>query len=292
MTNPWAEPYQDVREANEPLFAPGGGYIKDPKTGKVTKIEEPKPDAPDRKDGPLWDMVGDKSQVTPSSTTLNIAKPLNRYGAGQLDNPNYGTEKPKTDAFTGNASITSGSSPTKPIPANASSAATSTADKIKSGMDIYNKQKAAGDFKGATETGRNISALKYGSPEERKAKTIGTRNPLMDKTFGYQTGQAPDQLKAKADAVGPTQTVTAKSNLPGGDYSAAGTAKMSQRTRNILGTSVKRESKEIIHNFLVKEGYVMEEKAKRWWDDDGDGKGYEEGEVEGKFKRKGKKKKK
>ena len=24
-------------------------------------------------------------------------------------------------------------------------------------------------------------------------------------------------------------------------------------------------------------------KAKRWWDDDGDGKGYEKGEVDGKF---------
>merc|ERR1712072_263167 len=27
-------------------------------------------------------------------------------------------------------------------------------------------------------------------------------------------------------------------------------------------------------------------KAKRWWDDDGDGKGYEDGEVDGKFKKK------
>ena len=29
-----------------------------------------------------------------------------------------------------------------------------------------------------------------------------------------------------------------------------------------------------------------EKKAKRWWDDDGDGKGWEEGEVSGKFKKK------
>tara|TARA_B000000557_G_C20772319_1_gene442422 strand:- start:361 stop:525 length:165 start_codon:yes stop_codon:yes gene_type:complete len=28
--------------------------------------------------------------------------------------------------------------------------------------------------------------------------------------------------------------------------------------------------------------------AKRWWDDDGDGKGYEKGEVSGKFPKKGK----
>jgi len=31
---------------------------------------------------------------------------------------------------------------------------------------------------------------------------------------------------------------------------------------------------------------AVKEKAKRWWDDDGDGKGYEEGEVSGKFKKK------
>ena len=235
--------------------------------------DKPQPDAPDRKDGPLWDMAGDKPQ--PTSTSTPITKP---------------TPTPTPTPIP--TSTTTTAAPPKPIPTNASPASTSAADKIKSGMDIYNKQRAAGDLKGATETGRNISALKYGSPEERKAKTIGTRNPLMDKTFGYQTGQSPSELKAKADAVGPTQTVTAKSSLPGGDYSAAATAKMSQRTRNILGTSVRRESKEIIHNFLVKEGYVMEEKVKRWWDDDGDGKGYEEGEVEGKFKRKGKRKKK
>ena len=29
-----------------------------------------------------------------------------------------------------------------------------------------------------------------------------------------------------------------------------------------------------------------DKKTKRWWDDDGDGKGYEKGEVDGKFKTK------
>ena len=99
-----------------------------------------------------------------------------------------------------NAARTSASSAT-PIPSNASSATASTADKIKGGMNVYNKQMADKDVKGATETGKNISSLKFGSPEDRKAKTIGTRNPLMDKTFGYQTGNSPKDQQARADDI-------------------------------------------------------------------------------------------
>ena len=95
----------------------------------------------------------------------------------------------------------SSATPTKPIPSNASSATASTADKIKGGMNVYNKQMADKDVKGATETGKNISSLKFGSPEDRKAKTIGTRNPLMDKTFGYQTGNSPKDQQARADNI-------------------------------------------------------------------------------------------
>ena len=95
----------------------------------------------------------------------------------------------------------SSATPTKPIPSNASSATASTADKIKGGMNVYNKQMADKDVKGATETGKNISSLKFGSPEDRKAKTIGTRNPLMDKTFGYQTGNSPKDQQARADDI-------------------------------------------------------------------------------------------
>jgi hypothetical protein len=36
----------------------------------------------------------------------------------------------------------------------------------------------------------------------------------------------------------------------------------------------------------AKKGIKEEKKTKRWWDDDGDGKGWEEGEVSGKFKKK------
>jgi len=182
MTNPWKEPYQDLREAVSPFI--------DPKTGK-----------------PITDFK------TAASLNVDTTRPLNRYGAGQLPAVSYGSQTPTAAAFNPPARVgtpTQTPAPQKPIPATASSATTSKADKIKSGMDIYKQQIKSGDVKGAEETGKNISALKYGTPEERKAKTIGTRNPLMDKTFGYQTGQAP----------------------------------------------IKKESKEVIKNFLVKEGYI------------------------------------
>ena len=46
----------------------------------------------------------------------------------------------------------------------------------------------------------------------------------------------------------------------------------------------------IENNLLEKKDKDEKEKdVKRWWDDDGDGIGYEEGEVSGKFKKKKKK---
>jgi len=46
----------------------------------------------------------------------------------------------------------------------------------------------------------------------------------------------------------------AKSSLPGGDYSPAATAKMTQRTRNILGTT--KEAYDIVLDYLLSQGHV------------------------------------
>jgi hypothetical protein len=101
------------------------------------------------------------------------------------------------------------STPSRP----SSSATASTADKIKSGMDVYNKQRSSGDFKSATETGRNISALKYGSPEERKAKTIGTTNPLLAGGDIRRMQQA-SQMRQKGINVTSSQIAAAEAPKP------------------------------------------------------------------------------
>ena len=73
-----------------------------------------------------------------------------------------------------------------PAPSRSSSSATaSTADKIKGGMDVYNKQRSSGDFKGASETGKSVLALsnpKLAAAAAERARTRGTSqsdNPLM-----------------------------------------------------------------------------------------------------------------
>jgi hypothetical protein len=74
-----------------------------------------------------------------------------------------------------------------PSPSRSSSSATaSTADKIKGGMDVYNKQRSSGDFKSATETGKSVWALanpKLAAAAAERARTRGTSattNPQMD----------------------------------------------------------------------------------------------------------------
>lgn len=91
--------------------------------------------------------------------------------------------------------------PAKPAPsapaANSSSASATPAQKLAGAEQIRQAQIKQKDFAGATETGRNISTAKFGTPLQRQARTVGSSNPLMQKTFGYQKGQAPDQIAAQ-----------------------------------------------------------------------------------------------
>jgi hypothetical protein len=91
-------------------------------------------------------------------------------------------EAPKPSA----SSPRSATPPVSPAPSRSSSSATaSTADKIKGGMDVYNKQRSSGDFKGASETGKSVWALsnpKLAAAAAERARTRGTSqsdNPLM-----------------------------------------------------------------------------------------------------------------
>jgi hypothetical protein len=130
------------------------------------------------------------SQVRPTSGSPAGARPPAGAPAGGIARGSAPTSRP-----TGSAPATAKPTPTKT--STSSSATASTADKIAGGMKVYDAQKKAGDMKGAAETGMNISKMKYG--DQLKPKT---RNPLMDKTFGYQSGQAPDQQAAKTTNLG------------------------------------------------------------------------------------------
>ena len=116
--------------------------------------------------------------------------------------------------------------PTATAPARPSSSATaSTADKIKGGMDVYNKQKAAGDFKGATETGKSV----WAASNPTLANKPKTPNPLMNKTFGYQTGNSPKEQQSRADAIinsGKVAAIKPKPTMQNQSYEWGSTSKL------------------------------------------------------------------
>jgi hypothetical protein len=70
---------------------------------------------------------------------------------------------------------------------------------------------------------------------------------------------------------------------------------MSEKIVNALAEMKRVYIEEVSHKNLIQQKLDEEavqiqeyKKAERWWDDDGDGKGWEEGEVDGKFKKKSK----
>ena len=64
-------------------------------------------------------------------------------------------------------------------------------------MTVYNKQRAAGDFKGATETGKSV----WAASNPTLANKPKTPNPRMNKTFGYQTGNSLKEQQSRADTI-------------------------------------------------------------------------------------------
>lgn len=155
------------------------------RTGKLPN-STPKPQKPQKplvgKDGR---NVFDGTQSRPTSRPI-----VRSSSAVSSTRPTSGSAGPVKPA--------SASSSPKPSPSsNSSSANASRDEKIKGGMNVWKSQMKSGDVKGAAETGKNISTLKYGSDF---AKPKGP-NPLMNKTFGYQTGNAPDQQMSRASAI-------------------------------------------------------------------------------------------
>jgi hypothetical protein len=138
------------------------------------------------------------------------------------------------------------STPSRP----SSSATASTADKIKSGMDVYNKQRSSGDFKSATETGRNISALKYGSPEERKAKTIGTTNPLLAGGDIRRMQQA-SQMRQKGINVTSSQIAAAEAPKPNLQQTIR-----ANRGLSTIRSSYEYDAYDLVLEYLLSEGHV------------------------------------
>jgi rRNA processing protein Gar1 len=121
---------------------------------------------------------GEKEITVPGKAPTPSPKPSPSTPAPEAPTPPASTpapEAPKPPAST-----------PAPTPSRPSSSATSsTAEKIKGGMDVYNKQRSSGDFKAATETGKSVWATANpklaaaAAERERTRGTSSTTNPLM-----------------------------------------------------------------------------------------------------------------
>ena len=133
---------------------------------------------------------GEKEITVPGKAPTPSPKPSPSTPAPEAPKPPASTpapEAPKPPASTPapEAPKPPASTPAPTPSRPSSSATTSTAEKIKGGMDVYNKQRSSGDFKAATETGKSVWAEKnpkLAAAAAERARTRGTSqsdNPLM-----------------------------------------------------------------------------------------------------------------
>jgi len=258
MTNPWTEPYKEFREETVLSKKDGVEGKLDKVTGKFT---------------PTPFSTGDKERYAKNTPPASTSTP---------------TLQPK---------------PQRPIPTNASPVTTSTADKIKGGLSNYQSQVKSGDVKGAEETGRSTFALanpKLAAAQAEKDRIRGTsqtdnpyydeKNPIMQDMRSRMPMTPSVQSPTLAQDLGKDSGNQSLLKNPNASIGAKPKPEITQATKNkvafgnpsLLSQTLKKEEN-VITAYLVREGYV---KPKKWFDDDGDGIGYEKGEVSSKFKKK------
>ena len=166
--------------AEDPTFPsqkPKGGDWSKLTVGGLTKLWDPETNSyqlPGTINKRLKSQ-GEKEITVPGKAPTPSPKPSPSTPAPEAPKPPASTPAPKPPAST-----------PAPTPSRPSSSATaSTAEKIKGGMDVYNKQRSSGDFKAATETGKSVWAEKnpkLAAAAAERARTRGTSsttNPLM-----------------------------------------------------------------------------------------------------------------
>ena len=138
-----------------------------------------------------------------------------------------------------------------PSPSRSSSSATaSTADKIKGGMDVYNKQRSSGDFKGASETGKSVWALsnpKLAAAAAERERTRGTSqsdNPLMRGMPGKRPMTPSVQSPTLATDLG--KGSGNQSILPGGPKTRA----------QVMSNSYEYDAYDLVLEYLLSQGHV------------------------------------
>ena len=115
---------------------------------------------------------------------------------------------------------------------------------------IQDPVQRAAEMEKVKQTGLDIWKNKY---KDTLAKRVGPTGQQLGTGQSVMAKQAAE-LRNLRQPTAPTPQVQAKSNLPGGDYSPAATANMSQRTKNILGT--RKEAYNLVLDYLLSEGHA------------------------------------
>jgi len=151
--------------------------------------------------GPVGGGNAGASRSAPSPRPIAAAAPAPQpVQSSRTQRPSTGLATPASRPTAAPTSRPASPTPrpaATPKPSNSSPANLSTPEKIKSGMQVYNAQRSAGDMKGAASTGMGVNQMKYGA-NFAKPKTP---NPLMQKTFGYQSGNSPKEQQSRASAI-------------------------------------------------------------------------------------------
>lgn len=99
---------------------------------------------------------------------------------------------------------------------------------------------------------------KAAGPESIKPKT---RNPLMDRTFGYQTGNAPDQQQARADKIVQSGAVKALAPTPSAAPKPAAPANKATGSKKPGSIVAGFDMFDVVLGYLLDEGYANSEDA-------------------------------
>jgi hypothetical protein len=195
-----------------------------------------------------------KAKTQPPSTPTQPASTPPSEPSSAAGRP---TPPPAPSRSSGEASRPQPARPAPSTPSRSSSASASTAEKIRSGLDVYKAQQKAGDYKSATQTGLDVWRLanpKLAAAADERARTRGTSATTN-----------PQMADLKANLPAPKTQSDSENNFFDRSRRTAATMGLSGTLKNISPLSIRtavpdmRESYEpydIILEYLIDGGHA------------------------------------
>lgn len=204
-----------------PITGPGGkGWYQKDKEGKYVPITDPEKA---KQAATRWKAQQDAKKLAADEKKTPLAPPKPEPEPKKKAVP---APERKTDAKV------------KPAPVRQPAPQASPVAKYMATAAAARKSGDPEKMAAARDMGLEIWRKKYAGTLAKNVKPDGTQKGTGQSVMAKQA----DELRKLRPSTPPSSEVqtSAKSSLPGGDYSPAATAAMTQRTRNILGTQAVR----------------------------------------------------